>query len=336
MNFLLSILYVVFAGIINGSFALPTKKIKHWRFENIWLNYAFWSFLFLPWLILYLMSPHAFLVYQQASSDVIGIMLIGGFLFGVGQVCFALSLNMIGLGLGFVINIGLGTGLGFMLPLILLHPEKMFTSPGILTLLGTVFIILGLIYSFFAGRLRDQKKTQNSDGQYFQLGVLLAIVAGIFSAGENFTFAATHSLQKAALGLGMSTFSSANVMWPGFLLASFLPYLIYMFILHFKNNSFQYYRLNTLVKYTPLAFLMAVCWYGSLMIYSKASLMIGELGPVIAWPLFMVMIILSSNFWSWHSGEWDKAGKRAYQLKLRGIICLIAAFVVLALSVKVS
>ncbi|PIQ42484.1 MAG: hypothetical protein COV52_10165 [Gammaproteobacteria bacterium CG11_big_fil_rev_8_21_14_0_20_46_22] len=334
MQVFLSLIYVCLAGVFNGSFALPTKKIRHWRFENIWLNYAFWAFLIFPWLFMFIVSPESYAVYHHASTEAITIMFIGGLLFGIGQVCFANALNMIGLGLGFLINIGLGTGLGFLMPLIVLHPEKIFTTAGLLTLLGTLFIIIGLIYAFFAGKFRDQKiQKQKEASGHFQLGVLLAIIAGVFSAGQNFTFAATASMQQDALASGINTFSAANVIWPGFLLASFLPYAVYMIILHIRHQSFVNYKPVHIIRYTPLAIIMGVFWYFSLMIYSKASLMIGTLGPVIAWPLFMVMIILSANFWSFQSGEWREAGKRAYHLKIRGVFCLVLAFIILAIGV---
>jgi len=106
----------VVAGVMNGSFALPTKYIKTWRFEHIWLNYAIWAFVILPWLTLFVLYPQVGQIYKMMSPQTGLILLVGGFLFGAGQVCFALALNAIGLGLGFIINIGLGTALGFLLP----------------------------------------------------------------------------------------------------------------------------------------------------------------------------------------------------------------------------
>ena len=79
---------------------------------------------------------------------------------------------------------------------------------------------------------------------------------------------------------------------------------------------------------------MALCWYGSLMLYSYVSILIGNLGPVIAWPLFMVMIILTSNFIGYQQGEWVSAPRQAKRQLCLGIAVLILAFIILALSIK--
>jgi L-rhamnose-H+ transport protein len=49
-NFVVLILILI-AGIISGSFALPTKHVAKWRFENIWLQYSLWAFVILPWVM---------------------------------------------------------------------------------------------------------------------------------------------------------------------------------------------------------------------------------------------------------------------------------------------
>ena len=105
---------------------------------------------------------------------------------------------------------------------------------------------------------------------------ILAVIAGFFSACQNFSFAATEQLQQIALSHHVSHFVAANIMWPGFLLFAFIPYAAYMLYLHSRNRSFAKYSSKTIFRYSPLAFAMAFFWYGSLMIYSKASLHIGE------------------------------------------------------------
>jgi L-rhamnose-H+ transport protein len=326
------------AGIINGSYAFPLKSIKGWQFENIFLNYAVWAFLILPWLFFFILYPHALDVYQQASIRDIGILLIGGLLFGVGQICFTLALRMIGLGLSFVLNIGIGTGLGFLAPLVFLHSHQLATAFGLVTILGTVLIIAGLIFCFVAGRHRNRKqhKTSPFKKENYLPGVMLAATAGIFSAGQNFTFASTASMQTLALHLGVSSLAAANVIWPMFLLFASIPYIAYMLYLHKKEQSFQVYQWRTSVRYIPIAFVMGLFWYGSLILYSLGSHYIGKLGPVIGWPLFMVTIILTSNFWGWRHGEWTAVGRKIFRQFKWGIGLLVIAVVVLALSVMLA
>lgn len=334
----LTLVYSIGAGIMNGSFALPTKHIKTWNFENIWLNYSIWSFLILPWLTIFILDPVLFDVYKTMPMNTLLTLLIGGFLFGIGQVCFALALRTIGLGLGFVINIGLGTGLGSLLPLLTLNADSLFTPAGIVTMAGIGLILFGLLLSYSAGSQRDKASqtisTKKTNG--YQLGVLLSILAGLFSAGQNYTFALTHNMNQLALQAGADPLSASIIIWPPFLTCSLIPYMIYMLYLHKKNDSFQRYRESGLFKNNLLGIVMAFFWFGSLAIYSKASLMIGELGPVIAWPLFMVLIILTSNFWSWRHKEWDGCSKAIKHRMVASILSLVSAVIVLTYSASLT
>ncbi len=332
-----AVLFVIIAGVINGSFALFSKHVPKWRFENIWLNYALWAFLLLPWLSLYLMSPHAFSVYGHIPGHLWLVILIGGIIFGLGQVCFALAMRWIGIGLGFVINIGLGTGLGFFLPLVIQHVNEIWTPFGIATLIGTLCVIVGLLFSYQAGALRDrQHKETTSNKSNYIVGVLLAIFAGLSSAGQNLAFSLTHPMQNLAIEMHVSKLPAAFIMWPGFLTVAFIPYATYMILLHVKNNSFQCYRRSGISLYYLFAIVMAAFWFGSLIFYSKASQLIGALGPIVAWPLFMVLIILTSNFWGWYHREWANCNPKVIRLIWAGIIGLVIAVIVLAYSTHLS
>jgi L-rhamnose-H+ transport protein len=319
------------AGIMNGSFALPTKHIKTWTFENIWLNYSIWAFLILPWLTLFIFNPSIISIYQNISSNTLMTLLIGGFLFGAGQVCFALALRTIGLGLGFVINIGLGTGLGSLLPLLTLDSHSIFTPAGITTMIGLAFIVVGLLLSYSSGKQRDQALKTTQTKTFYQLGAFLAILAGVFSAGQNYVFAATSSMHDMALAAGADPLIASIIIWPPFLTCSFIPYAIYMLYLHSNNNSFKHYR-QGFFQNNILGIVMAFFWFGSLAIYSKASLLIGSLGPVIAWPLFMVLIILTSNFWSWRHKEWEGCSVEIKRRALLSISALVVAVFILTFS----
>lgn len=339
MQILMAIIFTFIAGIINGSFALPTKNIKQWNFENIWLNYAVWAFLILPWAIIFFLAPNVWSIYQSIPSNLLWLLVLGGAAFGIGQICFAQALKMIGLGLGFVINIGLGTSLGFLLPLIFLHSNQIFTPFGLVTLIGIVFIIIGLFISYKAGKERDLYKRQDqsthSSGEY-KLGVVLAIVAGIFSACQNFVFAATSEIQERAIMGGLSHLASAMIIWPVFLTFTFIPYAIYMISLHRKNHSFaNYFGARTFIN-VPIALVMGFFWFFSLVLYSQSSLLIGSLGPVVNWPLFMVLIILTSNFWGWRQQEWAGVTPNIQRKAAISILALVVAVIILAYSATLS
>lgn len=339
MNTIIAILLIFFAGIMNGSFALPTKYVPKWKFENIWLNFAIWAFILLPWSVALYSEPRIFQIYAQAPLDLYLATIICSMIFGIGQICFATAIKMIGMGLAFTINLGIGIGLGFALPLIVQYPQKIPTLFGCITLTGTALSIIGLIIASYAGILRDRyrntktpllqsSKTKQPSG----IGTILAIIAGLGSASQNFVFSYTQSLQSLALDMGANHFAATNIIWPGFLLCAVIPYLLYMLYLHYKNSSFSAYRQPHIGNYYFLTIMMSVFSYGSLLIYSKAAQLIGDLGPVIGWPIFMTLIILVSNFWSWRYREWQNCGKQAENMMKIGIVFLSIAVTILGYS----
>lgn len=337
MNIFIALILVLIGGVINGSFALPTKHVPKWKFENIWLQYAIWTFLILPWVIAYFISPQIFRVYENAPTNVLVIMAIGGVVFGVGQVFFALAMSMIGIGLAFALNLGLSIILGFLLPLVIQHPGQMFSPFGIVTLIGCIFAIIGLQLSYRAGKIHDlaRRKLKSPEevksGRY-GLGIILAIGAGLSSAFQNFSFSFTAPMQKLALSFGVHHVGAASIMWPGFLVCGFIPYALYMLFLHNKNKSFGNYKVKGTGAYYIFAFAMGVLYYTSVMLYSKASQLIGSLGPLVGWPLFMALIVLTSNFWGWRSGEWEGCSVKVKRTILSGLSFIVLAIIVLGYS----
>lgn len=337
MNILLSLLIYLGAGLINGSFATPTKYIKKWNFENIWFQYSLWVFIVLPWIAIFFLAPQVIDVYRTAPFNLMVVIILGGLLFGIGQIASALAIHMIGIGLAFVICIGISTGLGFFLPLLIKYPDKIMTPFGYMTMLGTFLAILGFVFSTYAGKLKNKQrfsmvKDKKINHRIYYMGVFLALMAGIFSAGQNFCFALTNDLQKLALDMGATKLGAAMIIWPIFLTLAFIPYLSYMIYLFYRNRSFSYYKTANISKYYLLTFIMGLFWYSSLMLYSKASQMGGALGPIFGWPIFMVLIILTSSFWGWIHKEWEKASRLSLFYLFIGLALLIFSMLILGIS----
>ncbi len=337
MNVVIALVFILVAGMINGAFALPTKLVEDWRFENIWLQYSIWAFILLPWIAIFILAPQVLQIYAATPWHIILVMMIGGFLFGAGQVGFAFAISMIGIGLSFVICLGLGMGLGFLLPLVFQHSNQILTPFGIITLLGTLFAIAGLIVSTYAGNLRDRLQqsklgTELRSKRFYMCGVILAITAGLFSAGQNFSFSLTVGMQQIAQNMGASKLGASMIMWPGFLIFTFIPYAGYMLYLHKKNHSFKNYKSAASGKYFLFALMMGAFWFGSLIFYSRASSLIGKLGPIVGWPLFMVLIILTSNFVGWRYKEWTGITQKIKYVLWLGLALLLLSVVILGIS----
>lgn len=326
---------VVLAGIINGSFALFIKFMQRWRFETIWLGYAIIAFLIIPFVVAWAINPTNAIAFAEVAASLKWLIVLGGLCFGIGQVCFAFAINRIGMGLGFLLNIGIGTVLGSLFPLVAQHPDQLVTLSGLMAVAACIIIVVGLIFCYRAGYQREQDQgcaVKVNFRPYF-IGVMAGCVAGLFSALQNIMFALTEPIKDLALQHGYSQLAASLTPWPFFLLFAFIPYAIYMITQGVKNNSFSLYVTQPMPHYYFYVILMGLFWYGSLALYSQSAQMIGEFGPVVGWPLFMVFIILTSNFWGWLKKEWENCSHSVMIRLGWGILLFLIAVALLGASI---
>jgi L-rhamnose-H+ transport protein len=342
-----ALVMVLVAGLINGSFAAPMKFMTKWREENIWLAFSPLGFLILPWITIKILAPHAVDVMGAIPPKLLWTMIMGGIGFGLGQIAFALSFRYIGIGLAFVINISMGTAGSALIP-ILWHKGIWGTPYSYAQLIGIIIFIAAVIIGAAAGAARDKKKkgVQTKDRNIHQiksgmlvLGVLLAIFAGAGSVSQGVTYIwsnpAVSELATAKFGVGK--LASGVIAWVIIFSAAWVPYALYFLILNIKNRSFKHFAAAGSGIYWLWLVFMGIGYWGSLVFFSKASETIGgSLAPTIAWPLFMVFIILTSNFWSWKSREWEGAGRKAARTMWASLALFVAAIVVFSYSSKLQ
>jgi L-rhamnose-H+ transport protein len=58
----------------------------------------------------------------------------------------------------------------------------------------------------------------------------------------------------------------------------------------------------------------------------------GVLGPILGWPLFMSLIVITASALGILTGEWKNTGKQPLRIQLTGVAFLVAAVFVLALA----
>jgi len=126
----IGILLLVAAGIMNASFTLPMKFTQKWAWENTWTVWTVCALLILPTLAALLTIPNLGTVYKNAGAQNVIMVASCGLAWGIAQVLFGLAVHAIGIALGFAIVLGLSAAIGSLIPLIRLHPEKIFTPAG--------------------------------------------------------------------------------------------------------------------------------------------------------------------------------------------------------------
>jgi L-rhamnose-H+ transport protein len=322
---------LVIAGVMNASFTLPMKFTKKWAWENTWTVWAVFGLLFFPPLVAYLTIPNLGEVYAKAGVPSVILVALCGLAWGVAQVLFGLAVDAIGIALGFAIVLGLSAALGSLIPLIRLHPEKIFTPAGLMAIAGVVLVVAGVSVCAIAGRKRERALgTLAEHKMSFSAGLACAILSGVCAAAMNFGVAFGGALSRAAEAEGANPAWSINAVWFPLMMAGAIPSLFYCPYLMRKNKTSVNFSVPGTSSYWFLAALMAFLWFASTIMYGVASRKLGELGAVLGWPLFMSLIVITASVLGIATGEWKNTGKGPLRIQMAGAAILVLAVIVLS------
>jgi L-rhamnose-H+ transport protein len=324
---------VILAGLLNGSFAAPMKRMTAWRWENSWLLFALSGLLIFPWIVTFATVPHVASVYAGASSATLLEVALFGLAWGVGSTLFGIGISRVGLALGFAIILGITAAFGSLLPLAVLHPEQLAARRGLTLMAGTLVMMVGLAFLAVAGRRREREQGAEQSAQSgFTVGLIICVLSGIFSSMLNFSLVFGDELRVRAQAGGASPAMAANPIWSLAVFGGFLTNIVYCAYLFKKNRTWAVYREGNLPAYLLLGGSMGLLWFGGVVLYGVGANWLGPLGSIVGWPVFMALDILAGLFWGAISGEWKGATRRSYGYCWAGVAILLVAIVIVSAS----
>lgn len=324
---------VLIGGFLNGSWVLPMKRMLKWRWENTWLVFSVMGLIVVPWAVALATVPQLGNILHHTSWFTLTKVLVFGFGWGIGNILFGVGVSRLGMAVGYGIILGLIAPIGTFLPLIVLHPERLWTRQGYALMAGTLLVIMGIVLLAIAGQRREQEAHVLAPMVQpgFLLGLLICILAGIFSPMLNFSFVLGQELQRQAFSLGGSFSIGANVIWSLTLTAGFVANAGYSLYLLQKKRTWNLFRSpNAPASHWLGGSLMGIVLFGSFMAYGMGATALGPLGGIVGWPLFMSMSLITSNVWGALTGEWAGASRRSYGYSLAGVAFLIFAITVIS------
>jgi L-rhamnose-H+ transport protein len=338
------VLLALAAGVVNGSFAAPTKYATRWKWENIWAVWAVVALFFSPWALAFATVPNLPGFYHHVNSGFFVLLVAFGLGVGLAQVFFGLALAAVGLSIGFAVTIGLSTAIGSLVPLVLLGSRAVLAPKGLIIVAGVASVLLGTALCGLASNRKEKERLSSCESKTepgatpknFRTGLLLCILAGVLSPLVNLALAFGSPLLRQAAQAGVSPSNLANVIWPPLLTATLVPYLSYCVYLWRRNKSWSLFTLAGTRVYWLFGVVMGLLWTGSLAVYGAASTRLAAMGPILGWPLFMSVIIITSNVWGFATGEWKGANRGAVKTMLVGILFLIVGFCTVALGSRLG
>lgn len=190
---IIGIAWALLGGLFLGTFALPSKYIKNYAWENTWGSFFLFAMLIVPVGFAALAVNSLWATFGYVSPGIVfGVMALS-FLWGCGFCCWGYGLSMVGLSLGYALTMGTMALVGSMLPFFLGSADKLPTAGGITVVAGILVCIIGVAINGFAGIQREKSQAPDeTEGQpkkkTMLAGLMVCVVAGVLSSGLNIAF----------------------------------------------------------------------------------------------------------------------------------------------------
>ena len=332
MELLLPFVLLIFASFFQGSFGLGMKYMSPLSWEAWWLIHVTIAMIIFPFLWAIIVVPNLFDIISSSPVESIQMAMLYGFLWGIGGIMFGVSVPYIGLSLTMGIVMGLAGSVGSLIPFF--QGSNSTSDPVFSYVLGGLLIsLVGVALTAKAGVERDKLQNSNDSNNKSNItkGILIAVVCGVLSALLNVGFSNAAPIAKTAEDFGVITRNSSLVAWVVVLWGAFLMNALYCVYLLFKNNSWNSFNPVNSFKAYRWSVIAGLCWFAALGVYGQGAALLGDIGPVIGWPILLGLSLIISNFWAYRAGEWKNA-KKPFNLLLIGLIVLIFSAIVLGLG----
>lgn len=327
---------VILGGVLQGSFILPMKLTTDWKWENTWLVYSVSGLVIAPWVFAVLTVPHPIEALVKSDPRSLLAATVFGAGWGIGSVLFGLGVARVGASLAFAVILGMTSAIGALAPMLILHPEDLFTPTGRMILLGMVIVLVGISMTAQAGRLKEAALKLDTGGaglgQAFLPGLIICLLSGITSPMLNFSLTFGADIAQRAQELGASAASANNAIWAPAVTSGALINIFYCLWLLARNRTAGLFLKAGGWHYWPLTIAMGAMWMGGIAAYGMGAAKLGRLGASLGWPLFMSTIIVTASVWGWVTKEWQGAGNKAVKWMIASLVVLFVAISIFGYS----
>jgi L-rhamnose-H+ transport protein len=311
---------------------LPSKFVRGWKWENVWLVFSVVSLVIIPWILAFIFVDHLSETYRALTLQQLAVPILLGAGWGVAQILFGVSVKRLGLGIAYAIIVGLGAVLGTLVPLFVQQRALAQEHALILILSGVVVMSVGIFLTAWSGQIKERAAAihESASHRSYLAAILLAVLCGLMAPMLNYSFAFGQDIAKSALVLGNQPAHAAYAVWPIALAGGLIPNVAYSVWLLVKNRTWSLFRSTAPDLWRSS--LMGVLWMGAFALYGMSATYLGALGTSVGWGLLQIFMIMTATLAGVLTGEWKHAGRSAKVLLGSGIVSLTVAIVLLAVS----
>jgi len=336
MDIVSGLLIAGLGGTFAGGLGWPMKLMRKFQFEQCWLVGMTFGLLLLPWLITFAFCPNALEAYKSVEPSLIIRSNLFSLAWGIGNVLLGLSLVRIGSSLSFAILSGIGIPLGVIVPMIFKGTGRFSDAPdlasaaGITILIGTVVMLIGVVFVGLAGFGRDRAfATEQKRHGGFLGGLLMCIVSGFCSVGPSFAFVYSQGpIKEAMMDRGAQEWPALISVWALGMAGGTLVNLLYPAFLLTKNKSWNVLRHGG--KELGLSLIVGFNLFCAFTLMFKGMLLLGAFGASIGFGIYFAMQILAGQGLGFISGEWRGVTGKPLSTMYVAIATLILACIIIA------
>lgn len=316
----------------------PQAKVRGWSWQTYWITQAAFCWFILPIVGAWLTIPDLMAVLREAPSGAMRNSFLLGMAYGIGGTAFGISIRYIGFSLTYAVAVGLSSVLGTLIP-----PLVKGTLGGLLSQAGSSLVFagiavgaLGIAAAGWAGRLKEKDLAAADQRGTFSLGkgLLLSLLAGVFSAVYGFALEAGVPIAEVASAHGAGVFRG-NVVYIFANTGAFLTTGVYCLVLHARNRTFREHLAPTPAPEMPslalnyvLAIVTGVFWYGQFFFYNLGHVRMGAYA-FTSWAIHMIMLVLISNVVGIAMREWRACRRPTRTTLTVAMLVLVTAVLLL-------
>jgi L-rhamnose-H+ transport protein len=323
--------HIVGAGMA-ASFYAPIDRVKKWSWETTWAVAGLFSWILLPITVSFILLPSFHEFYSSIGTALLVRVALFGAMWGVGNVSYGLTMRYLGMSLGIGVAIGVTLVVGTLVPPLMHGQAAMLftTRSGLTTMSGVLVALAGVAIVSLAGHQKEVQLKGHLREFNVGLGLLLAVLCGIFSSGMSFAIDAAQPMQAAALARGVNPLYAALPSYVIIMGGGAVINLAYCFIrlallprLSLRSDLNQ--PGPTLMKNAALASTGGVMWYLQFFFYAWGAANIPQNLSYVNWMLHMSIYVLCGGLVGLALGEWSGVEKRSIRLLWAGVVIIIAA-----------
>lgn len=327
-------LLVLIASFFLGTFGIGMKYNKPLAWENFWSIHVVVGMILMPVIWALLVVPHLWQVISSTPSTALYKCMFFGFLWGIGGMLFGMSVRYVGVSLTYGVVMGLCGNLGSIVPLLQL-PNASNNAGFKYVLIGNAIMLLGVGLCALAGVKRERRQIQTGtvvegiqSGRGFKIGLVIVVASGILSSFINIGFANAGPIINNAIASGTLPRNASLAAWVVILFGAFVFNTLYVVFELTRNKTWKLYAAPKSCNAYKWAVISAVLFFGYAGIYGQGTVLLGEIGPIVGWPILLSLSLISSNVWAVKTGEW-KGHKNLLWLVILGLVFLIIASILL-------